>query len=173
MPRRFARQNVVKTACGYVISFRLQTISGLGYLIGLKEIHLGINRLDLLEGVFGRAIRMSTANKFNRMKTARTGSCLLVAILINCISPLVLRAYEVRFRGQPTIPLTEFVLYRLPHVLLLLSFGMLVGSFCIRRCAVKWRSTFENFLTCLVVIGCILYLFGIMLPFITYQIGLN
>ncbi len=116
---------------------------------------------------------MSTANKFDRMITARTCSCLLVAILINCISPLVLRAYEVRFRGQPTIPLTEFVLYRLPHVLLLLSVGMLVGSFCVRRCSLKWRSTFENFLTCLVVIGCILYLFGIMLPFITYQIGLN
>ncbi len=109
----------------------------------------------------------------NRMITARTGISLLVAILINCISPLVLRTYESRFRAQPTIPLTEFTLYRLPYVLLLLSFGMLVGSFCIRRCSVEWRSTFENFLTCLVVIGCILYLFGIILPFITYQIGLN
>ena len=81
----------------------------------------------------GKGIRMSCVNNlFRVIVILRVVTCILVAILINRMSPLLLRAYECRLRGQPIIPLTEFALRQLPFVLLLFSLGVLVEALFLR-----------------------------------------
>ena len=116
---------------------------------------------------------MSIVNNLCNLITLRNGICILVTIIINCISPYALSVYECRFRGQPVILLTEFALHKFPYIVLLLCFGMLVETIFVHDCGSTWQVFFEKLLTYLFVVGFILYLVGVMLPFITYHIGLE
>ena len=109
-------------------------------------------------------------NLFRASVILRVVTCILVTVLINRLSPLFLHAYEYRLRGQPIIPLTEFVLRQLPFVLLLLSLGVLVEALFLR----SYRQRFlGEVLTLFFVMGCILYCVGSVLPFIIYDISLE
>ena len=170
--RKFVKLVVAKMAYGYVINFLLQIILGYGYWIGLKEIHLEINLQNLLGVTFGKEIHMSNASKYLRMTiVVRTGVCVLVAFLINRVTPLFLHAYECRSHGHPVIILTEYAIHQLPNVLVLLSLGMLMEMFFLRRRNLA-RSRLGGVLSCFFVICCILYLVGIMLSFIRYDVAL-
>ena len=161
-------------AYGYVINFLHRMNSVYGYWIGLKETHQEISLPDFLWGVFGKGIRMSSVNNlFRAIVILRVGICILVAVLISRMSPLVLRAYECRLRGQPIILLTEFALRQLPYVLLLFSLGMLVQALFLRRRSFLRQRILGEVLIFFFVMGCILYFVGIALPFITYNISLE
>ncbi len=109
-------------------------------------------------------------NLFRVIVILRVVTCILVTVLINRMSPLLLRSYECRLRGQPIIPLTEFAFRQLPFVLLLLSLGVLVEALFLR----SYRQRFVGeALTLFFVMGCILYLVGSVLPFIIYNISLE
>ena len=112
-------------------------------------------------------------NLFRVIVILRVVTCILVTVLINRLSPLVLRAYECRLRGQPIILLTEFVLRQLPFVLLLLSLGMLVEVFFLRSCRFVQQRSLGEVLTLFFVMGCILYWVGSVLPFTIYNISLE
>ena len=124
--------------------------------------------------MLGKGIRMSSVNNlFRAIVILRVGICILVTVLINRMSPLVLRAYECRLRGQPIIPLTEFALRQLPYVLLLFSLGMLVQALFLRRRSFVRQRFLGEVLMFFFVMGCILYFVGSVLPFITYNISLE
>ena len=115
----------------------------------------------------------SVNNLFRAIVILRVGICILVTVLINRMSPFVLRAYECRLRGKPIIPLTEFALRQLPYVLLLFSLGMLVQALFLRRRSFVQQRFFGGILMFFFVMGCILYFVGSVLPFITYSISLE
>lgn len=172
--QRYVRQNVAKMGYGYVINFLHRMNSVYGYWIGLKETHQEISLPDFLWVVFGKGIRMSSVNNlFRAIVILRVGICILVTVLINRMSPLVLRAYECRLRGQPIIPLTEFALRQLPYVLLLFSLGMLVQTLFLRSCGFMRQRFLGEVLTFFFMMGCILYLIGSVLPFIIYNISVK
>ena len=127
---------------------------------------LPVNLVSLVE-VFGKETHMSYVNGLYRMTVIlRIGICILVSVLINSISPFVLRAYEYKCRGLTIIPLTEFVLCQLPYVLLLLSLGMFAGPVFLRGCNLMLRRLLMEVLLLFFVIGCFAYLIGSLLPFI-------
>ena len=172
--KRYARKNVVKMGYGYGINFLHRINLVFVYWIGLKGIRLEISLPDFLWEACGRGIRMSCVNKlFRAIVILRVVTCILVTVLINRMSPLVLRAYECRLRGQPIIPLTEFALRQLPHVLLLFSLGMLVQTLFLRSCGFMRQRFLGEVLTLLFVMGCILYCVGSVLPFIIYNISVG
>ena len=116
---------------------------------------------------------MPSVNNFCKLITLRNGICILMTIIVNCISPYILSVYECRFHGRPVILLTEFALHTFPYVILLLCSGMLVETIFVHDCGSTVHGFLEKLLTYLFVVGFILYLAGVMLPFITYHIGLE
>ena len=128
---------------------------------------------DSWKVVFGKETDMSSVNNFCKLITLRNGICILVAIIVNCISPYVLNVYECRFHGRPVMSLTEFALHKFPYVALLLCSGMLVETIFVYDCGSTLHGFCEKLLTYLFVVGFILYLMGVMLPFIRCHIGLE
>ncbi|MBQ3290325.1 MAG: hypothetical protein IJH50_13070 [Kiritimatiellae bacterium] len=115
---------------------------------------------------------MSNAIKGKRLPMAQVVMIVLVILevfIINIVSPFISRAYAHIFHGQPIIPLTGFVINVFPIALLFLLPVIFVLLF---RCLgnLIGRSVFLCFV---LVMICGLYIFGLVLPFFYYPIGLQ
>jgi hypothetical protein len=96
----------------------------------------------------------------------------ILTVFVNALSPFLRKSYESLFFGMPIIPLTEFVLCRMPVVVLWLCVCMLAVFLGFRH-GLPARGGAVVCVYIFVAITSTIYLLGVFLPFSHRIVGLN
>ena len=111
---------------------------------------------------------MSNAVSTMNARIKHAALIFLGSLVLAVLSHFILQGYEACFRGQPIIPLTEFVLCQLPYIIASLSgFIFTISFFAHERCC---GGGVKMLLNSIAILGCGLYFIGILLPFVNYSI---